>query len=134
MIVSDARMFQYLHNITSKIHQTSCKIPKAWNAALASMLLTYVKNDLLYQLLRLDSSDGIAMLRKIKSLCVPCTPQDINVIQTKLWTLQMKEDESAIKFLFRFRKFQEQLDIHGVHHSEDALINHLLNILMSKPG
>ena len=84
--------------------------------------------------MRLDQNDGMAMLRKIQSICVPCTPQDLNNIQMRLWNLKMKEDETAIKFLFRFRKFQEQLVIHNIKIKEDALVDHLINIIHHKPG
>ena len=45
----------------------------------------------------------------------------------------MNEDESAIKFLFRFRKFQEQLDLHSIDLDEDKIVDHLLTIIYDKP-
>ena len=85
-------MFQYLNNIIKRIRTNNCKIPKTWNAALASLLLSYVKGDLLFQLMRINNDDGLTMLRKIKHICVPSTPQDRNAIHTKFWTMKMKED------------------------------------------
>ena len=93
-------MFRHLRNISIRVTDPSYVLKPSWNAALASLLISYVKGDLLYQLMRLDQNDGMTMLRKIQSICVPCTPQDLNNIQMRLWNLKMKEDETAIKFLF----------------------------------
>ena len=46
--------------------------------------------------------------------------------------MKMKEDETAIKFLFRFRKFQEQLTIHDIDIHDTEIIDHLLNIILNK--